>query len=45
MTWKQKTICRILLIIANMLADPELRKELHSLHYHISTVKQEGGPV
>jgi hypothetical protein len=36
MTWKQKTVIRILLIVAEMLADAEWRKEVRTLATHIS---------
>lgn len=31
MTWQHKLICSILLIIAKMVADPQLREELQRL--------------
>ncbi len=36
MTWGQKTIARILLIIASMMADEEINKELSNLSAHIA---------
>lgn len=39
MTWKEKTIIRILLIIAQMMSDEKTTKQIHELHCHISTFK------
>lgn len=42
MTWKEKTIVRILLLVARMLAeDSELREELQNLANHISVWGKE----
>jgi len=36
MSWNDKLVCRILLIIAGMVADDALKAELKSLAAHIS---------
>lgn len=36
MTWQQKTIARILLILARMIADPSIADELKHLSNHIN---------
>lgn len=37
MDWKKKTVCRILLLVAKIVAsDTELAKDLDSLNSHIS---------
>ena len=42
MTWKQKTIIRILLIIAGMLCeDDTLRRQVGELATHVSVSKEE----
>jgi hypothetical protein len=42
MTWKQKTIVRILLFIAQMLADDDwAKKELGHISNHITTHRDE----
>lgn len=41
MTWKQKTVIRILLIVASMLCDPEWKAEIEKLSTHIGVNAKE----
>lgn len=40
-TWKQRTVIRILLLVAEMLADEEWAKEIEHLSNHITQQKNE----
>jgi hypothetical protein len=40
MSWKQRTVVRILLFVAQMLADEEWRKEIEHLSNHITQHKE-----
>ena len=42
MTWKQKTVIRILLFVAQMLSDAQWQKEIEHLSNHISQYKGDG---
>jgi hypothetical protein len=43
MTWAERTLARVLLLLATMLADdPEVRKELHAIATHISVHGRHG---
>lgn len=38
MTWKDKTVIRILLIVAKMVSEPEWRREIEALSNHIGAL-------
>ena len=40
MTWKEKTVIRILLFVAQMLSDEKWRKEIEHLSNHITQYKE-----
>jgi hypothetical protein len=44
MTWREKTVIRILLIIAGLLAeDAALSREIQALANHVAVYKGDGG--
>jgi len=44
-TWKRKTVIRILLMVAEFLADEEWREEIHNLANHIAAEPTESYEV